>query len=179
MALEFGELDRVFDPALILPIPIGEGANKRVKRYRIEDCPALLGLYCQRVWAVGVEVAAAALSGGDDQPAQDALDGLSQLPPPPGVDPGVPLHVAVLGAAYQQMLDDGVSSQWIEHAGRTTIAWQAGGDDLARQYWASAGRPELMAPNRQQRRSQGSTSGTTSRHRPNRRRGGRSGGTNS
>ena len=187
MALQLGQIDAVFDPALVLPI--GR------KEYRVEDVPALLGLYCQRVWASGMAVAMAARVGedGDTQAANQALDGLNKLPPPPGVDEGTPLHVAVLGGTYQQMLDDGVSGRWIQHAGMTTIAWLAAGDEVAEMYWSSAGRPEGMAPNRAGRRaarssgtgaakstrSRGSTSGTTSRKTASRVKGSRSAGTTS
>ncbi|MBM0275321.1 DUF7426 family protein [Micromonospora tarensis] len=188
MALQLGQIDQVFDPALVLPI----GG----KEYRVEDVPALLGLYCQRVWASGVAVAQAVRVGedGDTAAAQRAVDGINRIPLPPGVDEGTPLHVAVLGDTYQRMLDDGVSGRWIQHAGMTTIAWLAAGDEVAEMYWASAGRPEAPAPNREQRRRGGassstgaanktrspaSTSGTSSRRRGNRGRGSRSGGTTS
>lgn len=186
MALNLTQIDKVFDPALVLPI------NGR--EYRVEDVPALLGLYCQRIWSAGIAVAQAALAGdGDDEQASEALGDLSRKPLPPGVDPDTPLHIAVLGGTYQQMIDDGLSSRWIQHAGMTAIAWLAAGDDVAAQYWAAAGRPEGMAPNREARRaarstgtggangtpSRGSTSGTTSRRRGNRGRGSRSGGTTS
>jgi hypothetical protein len=188
MALQLGQIDKVFDPALVLPI--------QGREYRVEDVPALLGLYCQRVWAAGLEVAHAAKIGndGDADRATRALEGLGKLPPPPGVDPGTPLHVAVLGDTYQQMLDDGVSGRWIQHAGMTVIAWLAAGDETAEMYWASAGRPEGMAPNRAARRrggaststggangtrSRASTSGTTSRRTGSRAQASRSGGTTS
>ncbi|MCZ7376550.1 DUF7426 family protein [Micromonospora sp. WMMC250] len=187
MALQLGQIDAVFDPALVLPI----GGRE----YRVEDVPALLGLYCQRVWASGVAVAQATRVGrdGDLAAAQRALDGVNRIPPPPGVTEGTPLHVAVLGDTYQQMLADGVSGRWIQHAGMTVIAWLAAGDEVAEMYWASAGRPEAPAPNRAARRggassstgganktpSPGSTSGTNSRRRGNRGRGSRSGGTTS
>ncbi|MEU7590676.1 hypothetical protein AB0A95_30845 [Micromonospora sp. NPDC049230] len=187
MALQLGQIDSVFDPALILPI----GGRE----YRIEDVPALLGLYCQRVWTSGMAVAQAVRVGqeGDTAAAQRALDGINRMPLPPGVTEGTPLHVAVLGDTYQQMLDDEVSGRWIQHAGMTTIAWLAAGDEVAEMYWASAGRPEAPAPNRAQRRggassstgaatatpSQGFSSGTNFRRRGNRGRGSRSGGTTS
>jgi hypothetical protein len=189
MALELEAIDRVFDPALVLPI----GG----KPYRVEDSSALLGLYCQRVMAAGIQVAQAAMLGdGDDARATAALQGMTALPPPPGVDPDTPLHVAVLGDTHQRMLDDGVSSRWIQHAGMTTIIWLASGDQAAQEYWGSAGRPELLAPNRKDRRAaassstaaasgtpgRGSTSGTNSRtgsSRSRRGRGGRSAGTTS
>ena len=189
MALNLKQIDRVFDPALVLPI------NGR--EYRVEDVPALLGLYCQRIWSAGVEVAHAALAGdgqGDEERAAETLGELSRRPLPPGVDPETPLHIAVLGDTYQQMIDDGLSSRWIQHAGMTVVAWCAAGDDVAAQYWAAAGRPEGMAPNRQARRrggaststgaangtpSRASTSGTTSRRSSSRGRGSRSAGTTS
>ena len=116
MALNLDQIDKVFDPALVLPI----GGRE----YRVEDLPALLGLYCQRVWTAGIAVAQAAMVGdGDEKAATAALDGLNALPPPPGVPDGTPLHVAVLGDTYQRMLDDGVSARWIQHAGMTVIAW--------------------------------------------------------
>ncbi|MEK8108655.1 hypothetical protein NKG94_34470 [Micromonospora sp. M12] len=101
--------------------------------------------------------------------------------------------MAVLGDTYQQMIADGVSGRWIQHAGMTTITWLAAGDETAEMYWASAGRPEAPAPNRAQRRggaststgaanktrSPASTSGTSSRRRGNRGKASRSGGTTS
>lgn len=188
MALDFKAIDKVFDPALVLPI--------QGREYRVEDPPALLGLYCQRVWAAGLTVAQAAHVGehGNEEHARTALGDLAKLPPPPGYDADTPLHVAVLGDTYQRMLDDGVTGRWIQHAGMTVIAWCAAGDDVAATYWASAGRPEGMAPNRQARRrrtpssstgaangtrSRGSSSGTNSRRSGSPAPGSRSAGTTS
>ncbi|MEK8108656.1 hypothetical protein NKG94_34475 [Micromonospora sp. M12] len=78
MAFQLGQIDGVFDPALILPI----GGRE----YRVEDVPALLGLYCQRVWASGISIAQAVRVGqdGDTAAAQRAVDGLNRIPLPPG-----------------------------------------------------------------------------------------------
>jgi hypothetical protein len=143
----FTDLDQLWDNALELPI--------RGVTYRIEDPSAEIGLYCRRLWETSFEVAAAQKDGSEDQvaAARAAVEKFAALPPPPGIPEGVELWQHLLGAEHDRMVAAGLPPGMIRHAGQTAIAWVAGGDDLAKSYWLSAGRPNAEALSRAARRA--------------------------
>jgi len=130
--LEFLDLDELLDDTL--PLPIGG------KVYRIKSCDAPTGLLCQRLLAAGL-TAAAGLSP-DKAPTLDDGDERD-------------LYQRLLGDAYGEMIDDGVSWQRLSYAGRTCLFWAGGGRELAVSYWSSGGGQmgEPEAPNRAALRS--------------------------
>lgn len=148
--MAFEALDELLDETLILPI----GGH----RYTIPAPSAETGLRVQTI----VQAAAVAASGGDvdEQALGDAAEG--------------DLYRDLLGPAYDEMLDDGVSWPALKHCARTAIAWVVQDKASAERVWSSGGDPSRLAPNRAERRSgganttknQGSTSGTSGRSAP-------------
>ncbi|EPH40334.1 hypothetical protein ABT390_13505 [Streptomyces aurantiacus] len=148
--MAFEALDELLDETLILPI----GG----RRYTIPAPSADTGLRVQTI----VQAAAVAASGGqvDEEALGDAAEG--------------DLYRDLLGDAYDEMLDNGVTWPALKHAARTAIAWVVQDKAAAERVWSSGGDPSRLAPNRQQRRSGGanttksaaSSSGTSGRPAP-------------
>lgn len=147
-------LDELFDDALELPI--------KGKVYRVPSPSGEDGLKVQRITSVAVQL----LAGGKDINTEVLDD-----------DEERSLHQMCLGPVYEELLADGVGWAWLRHAGLTAMIWIANGQDAAAKYWAAAGDPSRLAPNREARRAakksgsaaakstpkRGSTSGTSGR----------------
>lgn len=135
MSGEFRDLDEFLDDRLSLPI--------RGRVYVVEPVDAATGLRFQAMLAAGVTIAA----GGrlTDKDLDPVLDDQGERN----------LYEQALGAAYQQMLDDGVSWPRITLAGITAFLFAAAGTELAQAYWESGGQSmgEAVAPNRAGRRA--------------------------
>ncbi|MEV5509051.1 DUF7426 family protein [Streptomyces orinoci] len=134
-----------------LPLPV-EG-----RTYTIAAPSAEVGLRVQAL----INAAAVAADGGrvDEQVLSDAAER--------------DVFRDVLGPAHDQMVSDGVSWPALKHAAITAMVWIAQDKAAAERFWNAAGDPSRLAPNRQARRSrsgganttksQGSTSGTSTR----------------
>jgi hypothetical protein len=169
MGSVFQDLDRYYDPGLTLTV-LG-------REYVLPLPSAELGLWCRRVVQIVGDVTAAS----SDEDMQAAARRTETLPELPG---DLTLQERVLGPVYQQMIDDGVPDPYLQFAAETAYFWIAYGADVAKRYWESGGRPKPRgpAPYRADRRatqktstgegsetkSQGSTSGTSSRPRSKR-----------
>jgi len=138
----FKDLDELLDDTLKLLI-VGV-------TYVVPAPSAERGLYCQRVLAAGVSVAA----------------GEEPTGPPPVLDDGqeLDLYSRCLGTAYDQMVADNVSWPRIRHAGITAFLWIASGEDLAAAWWR--GDPNALSPNREARRATSASTGAASKIRP-------------
>lgn len=192
----FADLDSIFDDHLRLPI--------RGRVYAIPPANAELGLLCTRLVMAGTQVAQkgrvtsgtrAQLDDDDETelyqrllghtpyltagtPAQPAvLDGdgtevepaVDEVPPEPNpaYDPNEDV--------WQQLMDDGLDWQRIQHVGTTAMIWTAIGKSAAQAFWVSGARPKASAapqpraPQDRQAKARaksgrpGSTAGTTSR----------------
>lgn len=162
MAGRFEAIDQLLDDAIELPIPSEKHPQRKI--YRIESPSGRDGLRIERITNVAIE-----LVNGGENVNMELLDD----------DEERNLYQMLLGSQFQAMLDDGVRWAWIRHAALTSLMWISAGLETAEKFWASAGNPERMAPNRETRRQQqagsaaakstpqrGSTSGTN-RHRGN------------
>ncbi|MCA1195135.1 hypothetical protein [Saccharopolyspora sp. 6V] len=144
------DLSELLDPALTLPI----GG----KLYRVTPVSAETGLRLQRLhdYILGVTAAAEA---EQDTPAPDAelLDDAAELD----------LMRSSLGAAYDEMIADGVPYAHLRVAGMTAFVDIVQGREAAERHWSTGGRPPAPAGNRATRRAARSTprpdsaSGTT------------------
>lgn len=147
----FEALDELLDEAIELPVPVGTGGRKV---YRIESPSGRDGLRIERITQVAVQL----LSDDGENVDTEMLDD----------DEESNLYEMLLGYNFQQMLDDGVKWVWLRHAALTCLMWVSSGLQTAERYWASAGDPERMAPNREARRSKqkaGSAAETSTRSR--------------
>lgn len=143
----FQELDELLDPTLRLPI--------KGRTYVVPAPPAKVGLRVTRLVA-----AAGQAAQGQEFDAELVADEEEEV-----------LYADVLGSAYAEMVDAGVSWPELKHASVTAMLWVAKDKATAEKFWNSGGDPNLMAPNRETRRSgganttrsQGSTSGTSTR----------------
>jgi hypothetical protein len=142
----FKDLDDLFDPGLELPI----GG----KVYRVEPPSAELGLWCEHMLVCGTELQRAST----DEEIEAVV---TRLDKPPG-DESKSIQARVLGAAYEEMVADGVSWPKIKHAGNTAYVWIVMGEEAAARYWTSVGRPEAVAPNRAARRATSKSTGAAS-----------------
>lgn len=158
MTTRFEALEELIDDALELPV---RGRDGETRVYRIPSPSALDGLKIQRI----TNLATRLLAGGEALET-DALDDAQELD----------LIQLCLGPADAEMQSDGVDWAWRRHAGLTAMFWITSGRETAEEYWAAAGDPSRMAPNREARRAQssgsaaakstrkrGSTSGTSGR----------------
>jgi hypothetical protein len=155
MATRFQALEELADDALELPLKGRDGA---VRVYRIPSPSALDGLKIQRITTL-----AAKLVNGGEAIDTTVLDDAEELD----------LIKLCLGPADEELLQDGVDWAWRRHAGLTAMFWITSGQETAEKYWAAAGDPSQLAPNREARRKQsgsaaasktrsrGSTSGTS------------------
>ncbi|MFD9146203.1 hypothetical protein ACFWDF_02870 [Streptomyces diastaticus] len=150
--MAFREVDELLDETLQLPI--------RGRVYTVPAPPAAVGLRTQRL----IAIAARAADGDDVDVDAELLADAEERD----------LYAEVLGGAYEEMMADGVSWPVLKHASVTAMVWIAQNKDAAEKYWNTGGDPKRMAPNRAARRSgganttrsQGSTSGTSTRTAP-------------
>lgn len=159
MATTFAALEELFDDALELPL---KGRDGKVRVYRIPSPSALDGLKIQEITNLATKL----MAGGDGVDVTLLED-----------DEELDLITMCLGPADTELQGDGVDWAWRRHAGLTAMFWITAGKDTAEKYWAAAGDPSRLAPNREARRaakktgsaaasktrSRGSTSGTTAR----------------
>lgn len=151
MGTRFGDLDRYYDPGLILTV--------KGRDYLIPLASAEVGLWCRRL----VPATTRLHQASTDEQARRAVEEIEALPVPPGLD-GLTLPELLLGNAYRQMTADGVEDAYIQYCGVTALMYVLGGEDLARRWWESGGRPEAVGPgNRAERRARrkGGSSPTT------------------
>lgn len=157
MATRFEALEELADDALELPLKGRDGA---VRTYRIPSPSAMDGLKIQRITTL-----AAKLVNGGEAIDTTILDDSEELD----------LIRLCLGPADDELQADGVDWAWRRHAGLTAMFWITSSQETAEKYWAAAGDPSRLAPNREARRKQsgsasasktrsrGSTSGTSGR----------------
>ncbi|MEU9839744.1 hypothetical protein AB0C69_11040 [Actinomadura sp. NPDC048032] len=101
--------------------------------YRINGVDAQTGLLVQRLMDAGVQAAQA----GDEFDLDDELlDDAQELNS----------YEAILGDAYQQMLDDGVDWEELKRAAVTTMVWIYADEDTAEKFWESGAVGEALAP---------------------------------
>ena len=131
------DLSEVLDPDLCLPI--------RGKTYRVPPVDAETGLRLQRLAEHTAKIAHAIDNG--ESPDAEAL----------GDDSELDLYRDALGTAYEEMLADRVPFAWLKVAGITAWLHAAVDAEQAEAYWNSAGDPEALAGNREQRRAARST----------------------
>ncbi|MYY08829.1 hypothetical protein GT204_07905 [Streptomyces sp. SID4919] len=136
-ALKFEALEELFDDALELPV--------KGKTYKIPSPSAEDGLKIQRITTM-----AARLVDGGEAVDTDLLDD----------DEETDLIRLCLGPVYDDLLADGVDWAWLRHAGLTAMFWITAGADAAMTYWAAAGDPSRLAPNRETRRKKAQKSGS-------------------
>lgn len=135
---KFGDVTQYFDPGLELTV--------KGKDYKIPLPSAELGLWCRTMMAVN-EIT----DESTDEQLQAAANQVAKLPPLPGPKT-MPEHL--LGSAHAEMVADGVEDPYIEFCAMTAFFWIIGGEDAARRYWVSGGRPEARGPgNRASRRA--------------------------
>ncbi|MFJ6052302.1 hypothetical protein [Streptomyces sp. NPDC092307] len=152
--MAFEDLGELLDESIELPV----GG----RLYTVPAPSAEIGLRTQAL----IHAAAVAADGGraDEQVLGDAAERN--------------LYRDVLGPAHDEMIADGVMWPTLKHAAITAMVWIAQDKAAAERYWAAAGDPSRLAPNRAARRSQsgaasstpsrGSTSGTSTRPAPGR-----------
>lgn len=159
MAGKFEQLGELLDEVIELPVPVGDREDGNVRTYRIESPSARDGLRIEQI----TQIAAQLVDGGEEINTEILDD-----------DEERNLFEMLLGKNFQRMQDDGVKWVWLRHASLTCLMWVTSGLSTAERYWASAGDPERLAPNREARRSKqqagsaaatstpkrGSTSGT-------------------
>lgn len=138
MGGKFEALGELLDEYIELPVPIGERAEGKKKTYRIDSPSGRDGLKIEQITQVAVTLA----TGGEDINTELMND-----------DEERSMFQLLLGEQYEEMLSDGVKWAWLRHAALTCLMWVSSGLSTAERYWASAGDPELMAPNRAARRS--------------------------
>lgn len=148
--MAFQDLDEFFDSSLRLPI--------RGVEYVIESPDAETGLWAQRL----LETAVKAKRNGGELDETDAeklvLSDADERS----------MYERLLGAAFDQMVADGVPWEYLKHAGVTALMWAAGNVEAAEKYWASGGQtPDPTRPVPQDRKPktksarQGSRAGST------------------
>ena len=145
--MTFRDISELLDAGLALPI--------RGKVYTVPPVDAETGLRLQRLAEVAAQAAKAVENG-------EGLDAIVF-----DDDDEIDLYRVALGAAYEEMLADGVSWPALKIAGVTAWLDSAVGREAAEAYWNAAGDPERLAGNRATRRAARSTrrpasaSGTT------------------
>jgi len=153
VAGKFEALDELLDEFIELPVPVGEGDDLKRKTYRIESPSGRDGLHIERITQAAVQL----VTDGENVNTEMLDD-----------DEERNLYEMLLGKNFQQMLEDGVKWVWLRHSALTCLMWVSSGLQTAERYWASAGDPERMAPNRETRRSKqraGSAAETSTRGR--------------
>jgi hypothetical protein len=110
------------------------------KTYTIPPIDAATGLFCQSLLATSARLIAGQPVGDDDT---ELLDDAGERD----------LYRRLLGAAYEEMVADGVPWRALKLAAGV-VFWDAAADrKTAERYWASGGRPEAAAPSRAERRA--------------------------
>jgi hypothetical protein len=118
---------REFTEGAHIDLPIG-GVT-----YRINGVDAQTGLLIQRLMDAGVQ---AAQAGGAFDLDDELLDDAQELNS----------YEAILGDAYQQMLDDGVDWEELKRAAVTTMVWIYADEEAAEKFWESGAVGEALAP---------------------------------
>lgn len=116
--MPFADLQEFFDPTLRLPI----GG----KEYVVPSPDAKTGVWCQRLLTTGVFAASGAEVTDSDLAAIQLDD-----------DQERNLYQRVLGAAFEEMVADGVPWEMVRHAGATAFMWVASGREAAEECWAA------------------------------------------
>lgn len=149
MGGKFEALGELLDEYIELPVPIGDRKDGNVKTYHIDSPSGRDGLKIEQITQIAITLA----TGGEDLNTEMMDD-----------DEERSMFKLLLGDKYEEMLEDGVKWAWLRHAALTCLMWVSSGLTTAERYWASAGDPERMAPNRAARRSkqQGSSAAETS-----------------
>ena len=156
--MAFEALDELLDETLQLPVA--------GRLFTIDAPSAEVGLRIQAL----INAAAVAADGGrvDEKVLGDAAER--------------DLYRDVLGDAHDELVDAGVKWPALKHCALTAMVWIAQDKGAAERFWNAAGDPNRLAPNRAARRasnrsaaasstpSRGSTSGTSTRQAPARRR---------
>jgi hypothetical protein len=153
MAGRFAALDELIDEFIELPVPVGEGDNRKIRVYRIDTPSARDGLKIERLTNAAVQL----VNGGEDIDVEMLDD-----------DEERELYEMLLGPNFRQMVDDGVQWAWLRHAALTCLMWISSGLDTAENFWKAAGDPERMAPNREARRSKQRASSAAAKSTPKR-----------
>lgn len=130
----FQDLQELVEPWLDLPI--------RGKTYRVESVDAKTGIWCQRI----VTVAGAAQAGIDLTDAEVASLHLDD-------DEEQDFNRRLLGAAYDEMLEDKVPWDFVKLAARVVFTWTVRDREAAEELWARGGRPEAPRPTPQDRKA--------------------------
>lgn len=138
MAGRFKALDELLDEFIELPVPVGDGDDRKLKTYRISSPSARDGLQLERITNLAVQLA----SGGENINTE-LLDDEEERD----------LYKMLLGDVFDEMVADGVKWVWLRHASLTCLMWVSSGLETAERFWGAAGDPERMAPNREARRS--------------------------
>ncbi|WP_053913659.1 hypothetical protein [Streptomyces sp. TP-A0875] len=151
--MAFNDVSELLDECLSLPI--------RGRIYTVPAPEAAMGLRTQQLIALAAAAADGQAVTLDDELMSD--------------DEESDFYERLLGSAFDDMVADGVKWPLVKHAAVTSMIWIAQNKDAAERYWNSGGDPSRMAPNREARRrsggasstrSQGSTSGTSTRTAP-------------
>lgn len=129
------EVDDFLSTAILIPIPLKTGT----KKYRIEAVSFKTGLVLQAQMASTEKQL-----GKGTKPASVELD---------GVDEGNEEEYlrSVLGDAYDEMAEDGVSGPAIQHILAIVLAWTFAGFERAKEYYDTGGK--APAANRAARRT--------------------------
>lgn len=133
----FEDLDQFFDGTLKLPI----GG----KVYAVPSPDIETGLYCQRIAETGLALRAGRQLSDSDLAALQLDDEEERS-----------WYHRLMGAAFEEMLADGLPWAYVQRAGATTFAWITRGIDAAERTWNA--RPEAPGAS-----STSSTSAPTNR----------------
>ncbi|GAA1395142.1 hypothetical protein ACFQZ4_24185 [Catellatospora coxensis] len=153
MGVRFADLDEYYSPGLELPV--------RGTVYTVPLPSGELGLWCRRIAQTAGEVGSADTPEEMEAAAERARERVAALPPLPGGEK--PFDELMLGGAYAEMLKNAVPDPYIQFCAQTAYWWIVGGEEAARRYWESGGRPEARGPgNRAQRRAARRAAGGTS-----------------
>ncbi|WP_042170339.1 hypothetical protein [Streptomyces sp. NBRC 110035] len=132
----FEALDQFLDDFLELPV---KGKDGELRVYRIEDPSAEDGIRIERITTL-----AARLAAGEKRPTVEVLDDEEERD----------LYRMCLGAAYDEMLADGVGWSRFKHVALTSMFWVISDKETAEEFWKTGQQPGGKAPNREARRAQ-------------------------
>lgn len=110
----------------------------RGKKYQIQAVSAETGLRFQKLLAVGIKAA-----------QQQNIDAASIELVSDAEERG--FYEEVLGDTYDELMDDGATTNALKIIGSTAFLWTTQGFDSAKAFWDAGGKPQ--APNREQRRT--------------------------
>lgn len=139
--MSFRDLSEFLDPRLRLPV----GG----KTYVIEPIPLELGAKLQLLMELGRknQLAQRKLARGEELTDDDRLtdDELATIKMDDAREDE--LYRRVLGATYGELAADGVPLPYVQHVGRTVMAWIDGGVSAAEAFWEKGAQsPEAPAP---------------------------------